>query len=118
MSTTRDEREEAAEPDRHTLQADLPIACTLTADALSEKKDELLSHLIQFAADRSDIPGGVRYTFQPSSEILAAIVRTMDIERQCCRFLRFQLTVESDGGPVRLDVTGPDGTREFLQALP
>ena len=41
----------------------------------------------------------------------------IDAERQCCRFLRFQVTVERDEGPIVLDVTGPPGTREFLAAI-
>jgi hypothetical protein len=50
--------------------------------------------------------------------MVPTIARVMDAERQCCRFLRFQLTVEPDGGPVLLDLTGPPGTREFSSALP
>jgi acetamidase/formamidase len=45
------------------------------------------------------------------------ITRTIDAERRCCRFLRFQLTVEPADGPVLLDLTGPPGTREFVAAL-
>jgi hypothetical protein len=32
-------------------------------------------------------------------------------------FLRFAITVEPDGGPVCLELTGPRGTREFVAAL-
>jgi hypothetical protein len=46
-----------------------------------------------------------------------AAVRTIDAERQCCRFLKFALTVEPDAGDVWLEVTGPDGTTEFLSTL-
>jgi hypothetical protein len=35
----------------------------------------------------------------------------------CCRFLRFTLTVEPDRGPIALELTGPRGTREFLESL-
>jgi hypothetical protein len=52
-----------------------------------------------------------------ASDALTAIVSVVDAERQCCRFLRFQITVEADEGPVCLDVTGPSGTREFLDNL-
>jgi hypothetical protein len=31
--------------------------------------------------------------------------------------LRFQLTIEAAGGPVVLEVTGPPGSREFLDAM-
>jgi hypothetical protein len=41
----------------------------------------------------------------------------IDAERQCCRFLRFQLTVEPDLGPMWLEVAGPPGTADFLTDL-
>jgi hypothetical protein len=49
--------------------------------------------------------------------VLASIAQTVDAERQCCRFLRFTLTVEPDAGAIVLDLTGPAGTREFLAAM-
>jgi hypothetical protein len=54
-------------------------------------------------------------TFPPDA--LAAIASTIEAERRCCRFLRFDVTVAPDGGPVWLMLTGPPGTREFLAAL-
>jgi len=47
----------------------------------------------------------------------ALIARAVEAERHCCRFLRFAMTVEPDGGPVRLELTGPAGTRDFVSAL-
>ncbi len=38
-------------------------------------------------------------------------------ERQCCRFLRFAVAAERDGGPISLEVTGPPGTAQFLEQL-
>ena len=52
-----------------------------------------------------------------SSDVLTAIAQTIDAERLCCRFLTFAVTVEPDGGPIWLSVSGPPGTREFLDAL-
>ena len=41
----------------------------------------------------------------------------IDAERQCCRFLRFALTIEGNPGPISLELTGPDGTQRFFEAL-
>ena len=48
---------------------------------------------------------------------LRRIADTLDRERQCCQFLRFQLTIEPAGGAIVLDLTGPEGTRDFLKDL-
>jgi len=42
----------------------------------------------------------------------------IDAERRCCPFLRFQVVAEAGNGPVWLEVTGPVGTRQFLERLP
>ena len=44
------------------------------------------------------------------------LVATVEAERQCCRFLRFDISVEPDGGPLWLSLSGPLGTRDFLSA--
>lgn len=53
----------------------------------------------------------------PLSRDVAGIARAVEAERHCCRFLRFTITVEPDDGPLTLDLTGPQGTREFVVAL-
>ena len=99
--------------ERRQTMTDLPIACTLTPDALRARRAGLLSDLLQRAEGREDIPEGLRLRFAPTGETLATIARAVEAERHCCRFLRFGITVEPDGGPVFLELTGPPGTREF-----
>ena len=95
----------------------LPIACTLPPGELGARGDELLSGLVKLALERQDLPEGYRFKFGPEGETLQRIACAMAAERQCCRFLTFCLTADADGGPVWLDVTGPDGTRAFLEEL-
>lgn len=97
--------------------AELPIACTLTPEALRTRREGLLTDLVGRAERREDLPGGLRLEFAPSAETIALIARTVEAERHCCRFIRFSMTVEPDGGPVWLDLTGPAGTRDFVIAL-
>jgi hypothetical protein len=95
----------------------LPIACTLTADALRERRQGLPTELLRFAEHREETSEGVRVRFAPSSNTLTLLMRAVDAERQCCRFLRFSITVEPDEGPLFVELTGPPGTREFLAEL-
>jgi hypothetical protein len=95
----------------------LPVVCTLDAAALEARRKGLLAELFRRAAAHDELPDGHRLRFGAAADTLALVTRAIDAERQCCRFLRFQLTVEPDAGPIVLDVTGPQGTREFLSAL-
>ncbi len=97
--------------------ADLPIVCTLTPDGLRARREGLLSDLLRQADDHEQLPEGLRLRFTPTSETLATIARAVDAERRCCRFLRFGITIEPDGGPMFLELSGPPGTREFVAAL-
>lgn len=96
---------------------DLPIVCTLGPAAVAARRGELLPKLFEQAMAREPLPTGYRLSFAPTNEVLESITQTISTERQCCRFLRFQLAIEPDAGPILLDVTGPDGTREFLDSL-
>jgi hypothetical protein len=41
----------------------------------------------------------------------------VNAEFLCCRFLRFTINIEPAEGPITLDITGPPGTREFIDAI-
>jgi len=62
---------------------------------------------------------GVTTTLDPStwSEEVFPLAEMIEAERQCCRFLRFVVTISAEAGPIQLDVTGPKGTQEFLETL-
>jgi hypothetical protein len=94
-----------------------PIACTLTPGQINACRDHLLPGLSKRAQSNEVVPDGCRMTFATATDTLQAITETIDRERQCCPFLRFQLTIEPAGGAIVLNVIGPDGTREFLRDL-
>jgi len=96
---------------------DLPIACELTPAELETRRAGLLPGLLAVARERVAVTNGLRWRFAPSVEFLTAAAKMIDAERQCCRFLRFVVGVEEDGGDMWLEVTGPEGTAEFLEAL-
>ena len=99
------------------LPADLPIACTLDSVTLEARRSMLLPGLTKIASGRSALPDGLRLTFEASADTLAAITRMIEAERQCCRFLRFRLTIEPGAGPFVLEISGPVGTAAFLEGL-
>ena len=95
----------------------LPIACSLTPDDLRARRNQLLTGLVAGALERVERPDGFAWRFEARTDLLQAITGVIDAERQCCAFLRFELTVEPGAGPLWLVVSGPAGTREFLAGL-
>jgi hypothetical protein len=96
---------------------DLPVACTLTLAALKARREGLLSALLRRAEAHEELPEGCRLRFAAGDDVLLTIAQMIDAERKGCRFLRFNVVVEPDGGPVVVELTGPPGTREFVSAL-
>ena len=95
----------------------LPIACTLTPGELAAMRDGLLPGLVARASERQPVPGGFRWRFAAGAGLVKDAAAVIEAEHRCCRFLRFRLTVEPGDGPVWLEVTGPEGTPEFLSTL-
>ena len=93
----------------------LPVVCTLTPATIATRKSALLPGLARRATMREDTDDGIRFMF--AGDALPAIAAVIDAERRCCRFLQFEIAVAPDDGPVTLTLSGPPGTRDFLEAL-
>lgn len=93
------------------------VACTLTAGQIKCQADHLIPGLVARAHKRQWTADGLHLSFAPTSDSLAAIVETIDRERICCAFLAFTLRVPMSGMDFTVDVSGPPGTREFLETL-
>ncbi len=92
----------------------LPIACSLTAPELQARRTTVLQKVRRAVVEVREIEDGYAYTFPSASEWLSEVAGLIDLERQCCPFLRFRLTVEENGGSLLLEMTGPEGTKDFL----
>jgi hypothetical protein len=112
-------RKTHASPERcyYSAMSELPIACTLDAATLTERSGALLPGLAGRATEVCWLPDGVRLILGFHERLLAEAAAVIAAEHQCCRFLRFGLTVNPGDGAVTLDVTGPEGTVELLEHL-
>lgn len=93
----------------------LPIACTLTAAELQQRRGTVLDAVKKSIVEFRELDDGYALSFPTSTESLKELTALVDLERQCCPFLTFRITVEANSGPVWLEITGPDGTKDFLK---
>ena len=93
------------------------VSCTLSPDALAARRDNLLAKVAALAQVNQPIDTGRRFEFDASDDALALIATMIQAERKCCQFLQFHLTVSAAGGPFALELSGPPGTRAFLDAM-
>jgi len=91
----------------------LPVACSLTEPELRERRSAVLRKVGEAVLEIVEVENGNAYRFPLTDEWLDELVNLVRLERQCCPFLTFKISVEPDGGSVRLELTGPSGTKEF-----
>ena len=94
-----------------------PLACTLSSAELRAQRDDLLPGLVATALQRVRLPHGVRLVFGATAKRLRQLYAIEQIEKGCCAFLNFHIALTPGGGALTLDVTGPEGTEEFLESL-
>ena len=96
------------------MSTSIPLACVPGAIPAGERAAHfrLIQHLFGAALlERRETAGGYAYRFDPDA--LPDVARWAANERRCCPFLTFHLTL-TPGGDLWLELTGPEGTAEFL----
>ena len=94
----------------------LPIACSLDGRALASRQAELRASVLAEAESVERLPHGYRWRFRENRDLFARLGPIIDAERQCCRFLQFAIDADPAMGAVTLEITGPDGTGDFLES--
>ena len=95
----------------------ISLACVAGAIPATERKTHfaLIQTLFgEMVLEAVALPDGYRFQFPASA--IESLGRWMTNERKCCPFLTFTLEITPADGPVSLTLTGPEGTREFLEA--
>ncbi|HKG93941.1 MAG TPA: hypothetical protein VKA84_18675 [Gemmatimonadaceae bacterium] len=94
-----------------------PLACVPGAIPTADRPAHfaLAARLFGDASrERCALPDGYAFRFEPDA--LEQVARFVANERKCCPFLTFTIALAAGGGPLWLQLTGPVGTREFLDA--
>ena len=91
-----------------------PVVCQLSESALADRVTKFRTTLLPLVQETTELDDGYAFRFAPGDDVLRNLVDWVAVERQCCRFFRFRLTVEMDEGPFWFEVTGPGGAKELL----
>ncbi len=69
----------------------LPVACTLSTPELHEREQTVLAKVRARVQEVRDLDSGYALRFDPEGAMLADLATLIELERQCCPFLRFEL---------------------------
>src|SRR5258708_18075199 len=66
-----------------------PIVCTLSAADLEDREGAWVKLMSSGLVVRDVVPGGIRLT--PAAGAAAALIDLIDLERECCAWIRFDV---------------------------
>ena len=99
------------------MTGETPIACRLTDAEFREREAFLLERFKAAVSTVTELPDGFAFQAAGDKTWIALLAELMVAERECCPFLRFELTAEPNMGSVTISVTGPPGAKPFLKKL-
>lgn len=90
------------------------VACSLSPDALAERRAFLREHLFARVVERIGFGAGYAYQFPNDDGVLKGLLDFVAAERSCCSFFRIELVLEPTPGPIWLRLSGAAGVKEFI----
>lgn len=101
-----------AKPEVLTTSASKLLVCKLTGKEMQERKEGLIAALKKTIVERSELPNGYSFRFGNDDASIDRLVAFVKSERQCCGFFTFGLVITEEY--AQLDLTGPEGAKEFV----
>lgn len=94
-----------------------PLACDMTAIPAEQRAVHLANSREFFSQieETRELENGYEFRFADEPNALKRLADFVSLEKLCCRFLRFEIEVEAENGPVWLRLTGRDGVKEFIR---
>ena len=96
---------------------DNPVVCSLSAAELRKRAAALLAQFKSRVIATEELRDGYAFHIREDTQSIVAVAELIAAERECCRFLAFELTAEPNMGPIIVRVTGFSGTKALLQKV-
>lgn len=94
----------------------LHLSCKLTSPELQERKRTVIVNLKNLVLEKIETENGFRFKFEGSDQVIDQLTTFIKTERLCCDFFKFELSVGEKESFTWLELTGPEGTKEFIES--
>lgn len=91
------------------------LSCKLTTPELQQRKKTVVAELQNLLLEKTELENGFKYKFDGSDKMLDLLNSFIKTERLCCDFFVFNLTASSDTKFTWLELTGPEGVKDFIK---
>jgi hypothetical protein len=90
--------------------------CKLTSPELKQRKATVIAGLKQQVLARKELQNGYAYKFSGNDSMIDTLTEFVKTERACCDFFTFSLSISGDGSAAWLELTGPEGVKDFIHS--
>jgi hypothetical protein len=90
------------------------LACKLTSKEMLGRKATVIASLQKQMVEKKELDKGYSFKFKSGDAINEELKEFIKTEKECCEFFDFKTTTTDDKNFVWLDITGPDGAKEFI----
>jgi hypothetical protein len=92
------------------------FACKMNALSPSEREElpKLLHHLAELKPEVLNLKEGYEIRFGGKTDAFPTAAKWLAMEQRCCPFFELSLAVTSNDGPVVVKISGPTGTKAFI----
>ena len=97
-------------------ERDVPIVCQLPEPELREREQVLQQEVFSGVEEIRELADGYALRFPGEVRWLDTLTEFIRFERACCPFFHFELHAEPQPGPLWLQLRGPEGVKEFVEA--
>ena len=92
------------------------LVCTLTSAEMKERKATVIASLQKEMIERKELKNGYAFKFKGTDAMVDELSTFIKTERECCSFFTFDLSVAGDKSTAWLQLTGPEGAKDFITA--
>lgn len=90
------------------------LSCKLAAPELRQRKETVLADLKRQVLEKKELKDGFAFRFPGTDAVLDQLTEFIKTERECCHFFIFTLSVSGDKSEAWLELTGPEGAKDFV----
>ncbi len=90
------------------------LTCSLSDPAKLARRAELREQFVPAVVRTEELENGYAYEF--AGKDAGLVLDFVSFERDCCTFFSFVVEIAPKNGPVRLTMSGPEGTKAFLDS--
>ncbi|MCC7307696.1 MAG: hypothetical protein IT173_09020 [Acidobacteria bacterium] len=98
------------------MNNEIPIVCTLNDAEFRERERDVLQKIKASVLATNETAGGYAFRFPSDDSAFAMLNEFIVLERRCCPFLDFKMTIPRELGEIHLELSGPDGAKAFIAA--